>query len=165
MAIAQGLLLEPQTPQQSWASSAATRKVMRANRSRDTKPELALRSALHRIGLRFRVDATVIEGLRRRADIVFFPKVRVAVFFSDGCYWHGCPEHYRAASQNKEFWRDKIAANRARDIDTDARLREAGWTVVRVWEHEDPIAAADNIAQTVRRRRIDVVSSPPEAPL
>jgi len=150
MAHAQGLLLPPPASGESWASSPSTRKVMRANRSRDTKTELALRSAVHRLGLRFRVDAPLVKGLRRRADIIF-PGARVAVF-SDGCYWHGCPEHYRAATRNREFWSDKIIANRDRDLDTDERLRQAGWHVIRVWEHEDPIEAAERIAQLVRSR-------------
>ncbi|MFC4586010.1 very short patch repair endonuclease [Sphaerisporangium corydalis] len=123
---------------------------MKANRSRDTKPELALRSAIHNLGLRYRVDARPIQELKRRADVVF-TKARVAVF-SDGCYWHGCPEHYRAARHNDEFWKDKIAKNQARDRDTDAKLLAAGWLVVRVWEHEDPTETADRIAQAVRRR-------------
>jgi DNA mismatch endonuclease, patch repair protein len=150
VAFEQELLIVPEEPSGSWASSPASRKVMRANRSRDTKPELALRSAIHRLGLRYRVDAPLIAGLRRRADVVF-PKVRIAVF-SDGCYWHGCPDHYRASNQNREFWSEKIATNRVRDDDTDARLREAGWSVIRVWEHEDPIEAAERIAHAVRSR-------------
>nr|WP_218824579.1 very short patch repair endonuclease [Asanoa hainanensis] len=150
MAFEQELLIVREASGASWASSPATRSVMRANRSRDTKPELALRSAIHRLGLRFRVDAPLVDGLRRRADVVF-PKARIAVF-SDGCYWHGCPEHYRPATQNGEFWREKIAANRARDGDTDERLRQAGWSVIRVWEHEDPVDAAERIAHVVRAR-------------
>lgn len=155
IAFEQELLIAPEEPNGSWASSSASRKVMRANRSRDTKPELALRSAIHRLGLRYRVDAPLIEGLRRRADVVF-PKLRIAVF-SDGCYWHGCPEHYRAATQNGEFWSAKIATNRVRDDDTDTRLHEAGWSVIRVWEHEDPVEAAERIAEAVRSR----TSAPP----
>ncbi|MFG2249106.1 very short patch repair endonuclease [Spirillospora sp. NPDC048823] len=123
---------------------------MRANRSRDTKPELALRSAAHRLGLRYRVDTAPVKGLRRRADLVF-TRARVAVF-SDGCYWHGCPEHYRPARKNGQFWDDKISTNRARDQDTDVRLADAGWLVIRVWEHEDPAEAADRVAQAVRGR-------------
>ena len=150
MAFEQELLVVRGAAEGSWATSPATRRVMRANRSRDTKPELALRSAIHRLGLRFRVDAPLIDGLRRRADVVF-PKLRIAVF-SDGCYWHGCPQHYRPASQNGEFWSEKIETNRTRDGDTDARLREAGWSVIRVWEHEDPVEAAERIANAVRAR-------------
>jgi DNA mismatch endonuclease (patch repair protein) len=150
MAHEQGLLLKPETPPNSWASSSAVRMVMKANRSRDTKPELALRSAVHRLGLRYRVDTPPIQGLRRRADLVF-TKARVAVF-SDGCYWHGCPEHYRAARRNEEFWSDKIIKNQERDRDTDERLLSAGWLVIRVWEHEDPAEAAERVAKAVYSR-------------
>ncbi|MEU8379550.1 very short patch repair endonuclease [Streptosporangium sp. NPDC048865] len=123
---------------------------MKANRNRDTKPELALRSAVHRLGLRYRVDASPLKGLRRRADLVF-TKARVAVF-SDGCYWHGCPDHYRAARHNNEFWSDKIAKNQARDRDTDVQLLSAGWLVIRIWEHEDPAEAAARIAHVIHNR-------------
>lgn len=149
LAFEQELLIVLEPPEGSWASTPASRKVMKANKSRDTKPELALRSAIHQLGLRYRVDAPPIDGLRRRADIVF-PAARVAVF-SDGCYWHGCPDHYRPAKKNnREFWSDKISKNRARDRDTDARLAEAGWFVIRVWEHESPVDAASRIAEAVR---------------
>ncbi|MFI7038400.1 very short patch repair endonuclease [Microbispora rosea] len=139
-----------EVPAASWASSPAVRTIMRANRSRDTKPELALRSAIHSRGLRYRVDVPPIPGLRRRADLVF-TKARVAVF-SDGCYWHGCPDHYRPARRNDQFWSDKIARNQARDKDTDAKLLAAGWLVIRVWEHEDPARAADRVVQAVHSR-------------
>ena len=150
MAREQQLVIEPDAPSDSWASSSTVRTVMKANRSRDTKPELALRSAVHRLGLRYRVDTPPIQGLRRRADLVF-TKARVAVF-SDGCYWHGCPEHYRAARRNEKFWSEKIAKNQERDRDTDAKLLSAGWLVVRVWEHEDPVEAAKRVAQAVHSR-------------
>ncbi|MTE16264.1 very short patch repair endonuclease [Nocardia aurantiaca] len=129
---------------------------MRANRRRDTGPELALRSALRARGLGYRVDAQPLPGLRRRADIVFIG-AKVAVF-CDGCYWHGCPEHYRPARTNSDFWRSKITGNRSRDRDTDDKLSDAGWIVIRVWEHEDPKAAADRIADVVIRRRTGVGS-------
>jgi DNA mismatch endonuclease (patch repair protein) len=87
---------------------------------------------------------------RRRADVIF-PRVGVAVFV-DGCFWHGCPEHASWPKANADWWREKIEANRARDRDTDRRLAEAGWTVVRVWEHEDPTTAADRVESAVRRK-------------
>lgn len=107
---------------------------MQRQRRRDTKPELTLRSELHRAGLRFRVDYP-LPDLRRTGDIVF-PKRRVVVFV-DGCFWHGCPEHGTWPKQNADWWRDKIMANVSRDRDTDTRLADDGWTVVRVWEHDD----------------------------
>lgn len=131
----------------SWASSPAVRNVMRANRGRDTKPELALRSAVHALGMRYRVGLRPIPQVRRTADIVF-TKAKVAVFL-DGCFWHGCPEHHRPAKKNSEFWTAKITGNMTRDADTDARLREAGWHVMRIWEHEMPADAAKRIREAV----------------
>ncbi|MET8251425.1 very short patch repair endonuclease [Micromonospora sp. NPDC005197] len=121
---------------------------MRANKSRDTGPELRLRSILHKRGLRYRVNGRPLRNLRRTADIVF-PAARVAVFV-DGCYWHGCPEHYRPARVNDRFWREKIDANRARDRETDQLLSDEGWSVIRVWEHEDPTQAAGRVEGVVR---------------
>lgn len=136
---------------ESWASSPEARARMQSNRSRDTKPELALRSAVHALGLRYRVSAKPLAGLRRTADLVF-PTAKVAVFL-DGCFWHGCPEHHTVASANAKFWADKVSGNRARDRDTDARLDAEGWVSVRVWEHEDPVAAARRVEDVVRARR------------
>ena len=130
------------------ASSAAARATMVANRRRDTGPELALRRALHARGLRYRVDHPLPFDRRRRADVVF-PRARVAVFV-DGCFWHGCPEHGTMPKANRAFWRDKIARNRARDADTDRRLADLGWTVLRFWEHEDVERAADAVEATMR---------------
>lgn len=132
----------------SWASSDAVRAVMQANRGRDTRPERALRSAAHALGLRYRVGIRPIPELRRTADLVF-TRAKVAVFL-DGCYWHGCPQHHRPAKVNEDFWTTKITGNQERDRDTDRRLAEAGWTTIRVWEHEDPIEAALRIASQVR---------------
>lgn len=123
---------------------------MQSNKSRDTKPELALRSAVHRLGLRYRVSAKPLAGLRRTADLVF-PRAKVAVFL-DGCFWHGCPEHHTVAAANATFWRDKVEGNRARDRNTDERLAEAGWVSVRVWEHEDASEAAQRVCEVVRGR-------------
>lgn len=117
---------------------------------RDTKPELELRRVLYSRGLRYRVDRPVLTGVRRRPDLVFIGS-RVAVFV-DGCFWHGCPEHATWPASNAAFWREKIEANRKRDADTNARLAAAGWTVVRVWEHENPIVAADCVEAAVRGR-------------
>lgn len=114
---------------------------MRGQARRDTKPELALRRELHRRGRRFRVDLAPLAGLRRRADVVF-PRRRVAVYV-DGCFWHRCPEHATDPKANAEWWQRKLDGNVRRDRDTDVRLAAAGWTVVRIWEHEPPDSAAD----------------------
>lgn len=138
------------TPE-SWASSPATRSIMRGNRRRDTTPEMALRRAVHALGLRYRVDARPLADLNRRADLVF-SRARVAVFL-DGCYWHGCPEHGTMSKTNPDYWVPKIARNRERDAETDARLRHAGWLPLRFWEHEDPHEAATDVERAVRDRR------------
>ncbi|MFJ8045550.1 very short patch repair endonuclease [Kitasatospora sp. NPDC096147] len=126
---------------------------MSSQRSRDTGIELSLRRLLHAGGLRYRVHRRPLKGVRREADILFGP-ARVAVFV-DGCYWHGCPEHATWPKNNSAFWREKIEKNRARDRDTDARLAEAGWASVRVWEHEAPEEAAVRITALVRSRRAE----------
>jgi DNA mismatch endonuclease, patch repair protein len=138
----------------SWASSEVVRRQMQANRSRDTQPELALRSRVHELGLRYRVAAKPLPSIRRTADLVF-TRARVAVFL-DGCFWHGCPDHHRPSQRNEEFWREKIARNRERDAETDKLLEEAGWTVVRIWEHEEPELAALKVRETVAEMRTTV---------
>lgn len=142
----------------SWASSDGVRASMQSNKGRDTKPEVALRSAVHALGLRYRVSVRPINELRRTADLVF-PRVRVAVFL-DGCFWHGCPDHHTAAVINAEFWAGKVARTRERDRDTDARLQEAGWATVRVWEHEDPAEAALRVRDVVLQRSRDLGAHP-----
>jgi DNA mismatch endonuclease (patch repair protein) len=114
---------------------------------RDTKPELALRRAVWRLGLRYRVDIAPIPG-RRRADLVF-TRAKVAVYV-DGCFWHSCPTHATVPKANREWWVEKLETNVRRDRDTDSRLAAAGWTVIRVWEHEPVEAAAERIALVVR---------------
>lgn len=115
---------------------------------RDTKPELALRRELWSRGLRYRVDVSPIKGVRRRADLVF-TRAQVAVFV-DGCFWHSCPTHATAPKANAKWWKEKLAANVERDRDTDARLDAAGWTVIRIWEHEGILEAADRVEALVR---------------
>jgi len=121
---------------------------MRGNRRRDTRPELAVRSLLYAAGLRYRVDYPLPFDKRRRADIVF-PRQRLAVFI-DGCFWHGCPDHYRTAKADiGGFWATKLQQNAARDEDTDRRLADSGWTVMRFWEHEDPHAVAERVSEAL----------------
>lgn len=118
---------------------------------RDTAPERAIRSELHRRGLRFRLDRPVVPHLRVRPDLVF-PTQRIAIFV-DGCFWHCCPDHASWPKSNADWWRDKLRANVRRDRRTDAALTAAGWLVIRVWEHEMPRDASDRIEQAVRARR------------
>lgn len=133
------------------ATDDVTRRRLSRQRSRDTAPERALRSVLHRMGLRFRVHRRPVVGVRREADLVF-AGARVAVFV-DGCFWHRCPDHATSPKNNGPWWEAKLAANVARDADTDRRLGEAGWHVIRVWEHEDVAGAAARVAEAVRARR------------
>jgi DNA mismatch endonuclease (patch repair protein) len=120
---------------------------MKNIRQRDTGAEMAIRSILFAQGLRYRVHACPVPGLRRRADILFSSS-RIAVYV-DGCFWHGCPIHATWPKQNAGFWKQKIEENRARDVDTTRQLKEAGWIVIRVWEHEDPVDAASRIRKAV----------------
>lgn len=132
----------------SWASSEGVRRSMRSNKGRDTRPELALRRAAHALGLRYRVSVRPIPKIRRTADLVF-SRAKVAVFM-DGCFWHGCPEHHTVAKTNADFWAEKVRRNVERDGETDEILKGAGWTVLRIWEHEDPAQAAAQVAALVR---------------
>jgi DNA mismatch endonuclease (patch repair protein) len=125
---------------------------MQRQAQRDTRGELELRRELHRRGLRYRVDCAVLEGIRRRADIVF-TRARVACF-CDGCFWHSCPDHGTTPKTNTAWWLDKLELNVQRDRDTDRRLTTAGWLVVRIWEHEDVVTAADRIEVAVRARSL-----------
>lgn len=125
---------------------------MRRLGRRDTAAELRLRSQLHAMGLRFRVDQPIPGLPRRRADVVF-GRARVAVFV-DGCFWHGCPDHWVQPKANAEWWVRKIAENRRRDADTDAALVGLGWTVIRVWEHDDPRIAAMRIRDAILGPRL-----------
>src|SRR4051794_10097783 len=106
----------------------ARRRVMRANRRRDTSCEVALRSELHARGKRFRVDFPVRVGSSRPIRIdVAFPKALIAVFI-DGCFWHGCPEHGTRPAANREYWAQKLAENRERDERNSRTLERGGWT-------------------------------------
>lgn len=137
------------------ASSAAVAQRMSRAKRRDTTPEVAIRREAHRRGMRYRVDVSLPGMPRRRADLLFAGP-RVAVFV-DGCFWHSCPEHATQPRANGDWWRAKLDANVRRDRDTDARLRERGWTVLRFWEHEDPDRAVDALERVVR-------SSPSQQP-
>lgn len=133
-------------------SSDAALARMKAVKPRDTAPEKALRSALFRKGLRYRVDARPIKVFNRKADIVF-RTANIAVFV-DGCFWHGCPIHGTQAKANAGFWRNKIKQNQLRDLDTNEKLKKMGWKVIRVWEHENSEKAAEKILKIVTKRRM-----------
>lgn len=129
----------------------AKRRAMKAQRQRDTKPELALRSVVFRRGLRYRVHRRAVPTVRRTVDFVF-PSEKVAVEVR-GCFWHACPQHATWPATNAEWWAEKLARNAERDAETEAQLRRAGWKLVVVWEHEDPERAASRIERSVKARR------------
>ncbi len=132
-------------------SSLAAKHRMQAGKPTDTKPEIELRSALIASANNdFEVNYKVVEGLRRNADIAFLNE-KIAVFV-DGCFWHGCPKHGTWPKANAEFWRAKIERNKERDIDTNNKLRAAGWKVVRVWEHENMAKVAKRILKLLEVR-------------
>ncbi len=106
-------------------------KIMASIKRRDTKPELLLRKELWRRGLRgYRLDVK----LPGRPDI-FFPKHKLCIFV-DGCFWHGCPIHYKGVARNTEYWNPKIQGNVARDQAATKSLIAMGLTVMRFWDHE-----------------------------
>ncbi|PYG01849.1 DNA mismatch endonuclease, patch repair protein [Georgenia satyanarayanai] len=100
------------------------------------------------MGLRYRV-AWPVPGQRRRTIDIAFTRKRVAVYI-DGCFWHGCPQHGTLPRSNADWWRDKLAANRARDASANAQLEKLGWKVLRFWEHEAPDTVARHIYEVVR---------------
>lgn len=122
---------------------------MRANRRTDTKPEIALRRALHARGYRYRKDLRLDlpDGVRVRPDIVFTAR-KVAVFV-DGCFWHVCPEHGREPTSNEWYWTPKLRRNVERDRTADAALQAAGWRVVRLWEHVPLPSAVEVVMDAV----------------
>jgi DNA mismatch endonuclease, patch repair protein len=130
---------------------------MRRQRRHDTGPERLVRSSLHRAGLRFRIHSRPLPDHRIEADISF-PRAKVLVFI-DGCYWHGCPNHGTWPKANAAFWRAKIEGNQARDLATTDLLRDAGWLVVRVWEHEPSGDVAEHVAAVVRGRLVEQSAS------
>ena len=128
--------------------SEAVRARFQRQRVRDTAPELALRRELHHRGLRYRVDVPLLGAGRGRADILF-SRARLVVMV-DGCFWHRCPDHGTAPRDNGDWWRQKLDRNVERDRRTDLELASRGWKVVRIWEHESAVAAADRIEGMLR---------------
>jgi DNA mismatch endonuclease (patch repair protein) len=130
------------------ASSPNVHRVMVANYGDNTTPELLFRRTLFQFGLRFRQNTRPIASLRCHADIVF-PKQRVCVFV-DGCFWHGCPKHFRCPKTNAAWWSEKIDANRKRDKRQTRLLQRADWTVIRIWEHDINGTRISIVADRVR---------------
>ena len=136
---------EPQPTSRS--TDPAVSRRMKATRRRDTGAEMRIRSALHQRGWRYRVDTRVEPDVGGRPDLAFTRR-RVAVFI-DGCFWHGCPEHFTKPNTRSAWWAEKIAQNRARDRRTTVSLEARGWTVLRVWEHVPTAVAVEHIESTL----------------
>jgi DNA mismatch endonuclease, patch repair protein len=132
----------PATPSSPGVSARMSRQS-----NRDTAPEVAVRRLLHAAGFRYRLHRPV-PGMPRRSIDIAFPGVKIAVFM-DCCFWHGCPEHATHPKANADWWRTKLEGNIARDRETTRALAEAGWTVLRYWEHEAPAAVASRVAKSV----------------
>ncbi|MEW6747475.1 MAG: very short patch repair endonuclease [Planctomycetota bacterium] len=122
--------------------------IMRAMRSTNTGPELLLRKALWREGLRYRVHLRIAGA---RPD-VGFTRARVAVFI-DGCFWHGCPKHYIPPAGNSQYWSAKLVTNQTRDEKNTRQLIEAGWTVLRFWQCEVKDALDCVVARVIQAVR------------
>jgi DNA mismatch endonuclease, patch repair protein len=132
-------------------SSDKVSRQMKAQRNHDTGCELALRRALHHLGLRYFVHRHPLKQLRREADIMFGP-TKVAVFI-DGCFWHSCPTHGTIPLSNHEWWKTKLERTKIRDSETVQLLEKAGWVVIRVWEHEDAYAVSSRIYNLIQQKR------------
>ncbi len=137
---------------------------MKANRRTDTKPELSLRHALHRLGYRYRKDyrLDLASGRRVRPDIAFTAR-KVAVFV-DGCFWHACPEHGSKPKANEWYWGPKLIRNVERDRINDAALILAGWTVVRLWEHvplDEAVTTVVTAVTAAQASQTDAGTDPP----
>jgi DNA mismatch endonuclease (patch repair protein) len=116
----------------AWVSTGASAH-LRGRRKKDTLPEILLRKELHRLGARFRLHRQIAPGC---TPDILLPGRRLAVFV-DGDYWHSCPVHGRKTpftGPNADLWAAKMQRNRARDERSTTLAREAGWTVIRVWE-------------------------------
>lgn len=135
------------------AISPAVAAVMRGNRKADTIAELRARSALHAAGLRFRKSLVIRTRNRRVVVDVAFPARRLAVFI-DGCFWHSCPVHGTRPTSHVDYWSWKLTRNTERDHIVDGELRDLGWSVLRIWEHE----AADQVVYRVKTELIDLLA-------
>ena len=132
-------------------STPSVRHLMQSVRRTGTKPEKHIGEELFQRGLQFNTDTRPIAELRLTADLVFLPE-KLSVFI-DGCFWHGCPNHFRPPFTNSDWWEEKVSETVRRDARQSVRLNDAGWSVVRVWEHEDPSEAADRIIAALTSRR------------
>ena len=126
--------------------------IMAQVKGRDTKPEKAVRSLLHRMGYRFRLQRKDLPG---KPDIVL-PKYHTVIFVH-GCYWHrhDCPNGRRLPKSRLDFWHPKLEGNRERDLKKQTLLRELGWNVMIIWECmiRDESALRENIRSFLENTR------------
>lgn len=142
--------------------SGSVRRSMQSNRPRDTKLELRVRSVLHARGLRFRTNYRPIKTNRCTVDIAF-TRLRLAVLL-DGCFWHGCPTHGQIPAHNSAWWDEKLRRNRERDKEVTGQLVQAGWVVLRYWEHESIDSVARDVVELVRWHKLGLERSVAVAP-
>lgn len=138
-------------PHERPRTDAVTAKRMSRQKRKDTAPEISLRRELRARGVGYRINVP-IPGLPRRSCDIMFKTARIAVFV-DGCFWHGCPTHGTIPRNNKNWWAEKLEINVRRDRETDDHLLGLGWTVIRIWEHEDPSQAAELIVNMLCESR------------
>jgi DNA mismatch endonuclease (patch repair protein) len=128
-------------------------------KGRNTQPELALRKALWAAGLRYRLH----RKLPGTPDLAFV-SAKVAVFV-DGCFWHGCPQHYSFPATRPEFWAAKLDRNVARDARVDAELTALGWNALRLWEHDiKALTSLDSLIERVRTAVLGPTRTPISPP-
>jgi DNA mismatch endonuclease (patch repair protein) len=145
--------MQPTHPNYPYPSSPNVTSVMRANKRADTKPEVSIRSYLHRLGLRFRKDMPIKTEMRTCRPDIIFTKQKVVIFV-DGCFWHSCPLHGHAPKANEFYWKKKLKRNVERDgLDTKS-LTEEGWIVIRIWEHIGVDKAVKQIVAQLKKKQI-----------
>lgn len=104
-------------------------KIMSSIKGKDTAMERAVKPVLEAMGFEHQP-----KGVFGKPD--FAHRDAMVAIFLDGCFWHGCPEHYRAPEANSKFWADKVQSNMTRDAHVTELLENSGWRVIRVWEHD-----------------------------
>ena len=139
-------------------ASAARSAIMRAVRSKDTKPEIVVRRLAHSLGYRHRLHRADLPG---KPDLVF-PGRRKAIFVH-GCFWHGhdCKRGAREPKANADYWRAKIERNRARDAVVREALQKAGWSIMTIWECETAAATRETLANRLQAFLDDQFCRPP----
>lgn len=136
------------------ASTQGVRLLMQSVRQKETKPEMRIYEELVHRGLHPIPSSRPVEDLRITGDLLFRPE-NLCVFV-DGCFWHGCPDHFKLPLTNSAWWAEKVSETVERDHRQTAKLRQAGWLVLRVWEHEKPSNAADKIVAALTSSRVSL---------